>query len=255
MLEKPQPKKGRPCKFNEDSNNESAVSDSISSDEGAGLTEYNNAEQQSHLTKQMEGNVNTIRKDQQSVRPHTRSGAPAKLRQAGKPIVERSRTVRHVVRPSIRRAHSPKHAKGRPAASKTSKAPIAPNPQKAVQNAETVCPAPASSQSTDNSVVSKSSDEAGENPTDLSLYMEKTRLKHSSKDAAAKHRQKEDDHDSIDSSSTAKTLIPMVKKIVEDLPIHRRQRSATAFRVPPNLCQPPKKAGGAKPEASQATAH
>lgn len=255
MLDKPQQKQGRPCKFDEASNNNSAVVSSASSDESPWVPEYNKAEQQSHLTKQIERKIREIREDQQLVRPRTRSGDPVKPRQVGKPIVERSRTVKHVVRPVIRRAHSPKRAQGRPVAIKTTKATTAPDPKNAVPDAEAVCPAPASSQSADTPVVSTSSEEACDNPTDLRLYMEKTRLKHSSKDTPAKHRQKEDDNASIDSSSTAKTLIPKVRKMVEGLPIHRRQRSATAFRVPPNMRQPPKKAEDARPEASQAIAH
>ena len=253
VLEKTQQKEERACKFDGSGNSDSAVTSSGSSDEGLWTTVGRAAEHRSQLTKQIE---REIREGQQLTRPRTRSGDPTKPRQPGKPVVERSRTVKHVVRPVVRRAHSPKRAKGRPQAVKAPRVPIPPE-----QHIENILPdakaptAPAPDQDPDIPTRSTGSEEACEDPTDLSLYLEKVRSKQSSKGTKAKGRQKEDDNESIDSSSTAKTLVPMVKKMVEALSIHRRQRSATAFRVPAAMCQPPHKAERARPEASQANAH
>ena len=254
--ERLQQKQERACEFDESSNNDSAVASSTSSDERAWMPVGKATEQRSHLTKQIERNIKENHNKRQLTRPRIRSGDPTKPRQAGKPIVERSRTVKHVERPVGRRAQSPKRTKRRPQAVKALKPPTQPE-----QHIENVVPdakaltAPAPGKAPDIPALSTGSEEACEDPTDLSLYLEKVRSKQSSKGAKAKGRPKEDDNESIDSSSTAKTLVPLVKKMVEALPIHRRQRSATAFRVPLPTCQPPNKGESAQPEHSHATAH
>ncbi len=254
--DKPQEKKERPCEFEKTSNNESAVASSASSDEGTWMNEYKAAEHQSQLSKQIERSVRETRNVQHFARPCTRSGEPLKPRQAGKANIDRSRTVKHLMRPAVRRAHSPKRGKGRPAAFKTPAFPATLEQANRNEPAvlETVRTKSITNLAQDAPTSSTGSEEAGENPTDLSQYMEKVRLKRSSKGPCAKNNENGDDGASFSSSSTAKTLVPMVKKMVDALPIRGRQRSTTAFRVPPALCQPPNKAEGARPEASQATA-
>lgn len=253
-LEKPQEKNERPCKFDEAGNKDSAIVSSASSDENMWMTTCRTPEKDSQLTKQHERSWKSQAAVQHLTRPRTHSGEPTKPRQVGKPLVERSRTVKHIVRPAMRRAHSPKRAKGKPAVIRTPKVPVAQAQNVENEVTDTEAASTVSIPCQDAADTTVTSDEAGENPTDLNQFMEKARSKHSSKGPRSKHCEGLDDAASMSSSSTAKTLVPMVKKMVDALPIHRRQRSATAFRVTPTMCRPPNKAEGARAEASQATA-
>ena len=255
--DKSQQKIARPCKFDIAANTDSAVESGDEDDDGTWMPEVQAVGKPSHLTKQIERDKKAPTDGQQLARPQTRHGDRPKTRYPTKAAVDRSRTVKHQARHVVRRAYSPKRTKSKRVAVEAPKArdtevdDLTSSTSEDVTFCDTSVPNPPP-----NTPASPTSiEDAVENPTDLSKYMEIVRSKHSSRAQPAKSKENEDDNSSINSSSTAKTLVPIKNKILEALPIHRRQRSATAFRVPPTTCQPPIKAEGSRPEQSQATAH
>jgi hypothetical protein len=245
----------RACQFNADGNTDSAVA-SDCSDEGAWMPEIKAIEKNSQLTKQIDRNKKPSDYAQPVTRTRTQSTEEPKPRVANKPAIDRSRTVKHSMRPSFRRVHSHKRSKSTKVV-KNAKTDEEPKQQESSDMlvASEALPAPSSTPPAPAGATSGGSEEAKENPTDLGQYMEKVRSKRSSKAQGIKTRESDDDGASVKSTSTAKTVVPMVHKIFDSLPLHRRQRSATAFKITESTCQPPTKAQGARPESSQATAH
>ena len=245
-LDKPLRKLERPCEFGRVTDNDSALASDPSDGEGTWMAQIKVTDKSSRLTQLVERNKKAPNEMQQLARARTRSNDRPQGTQSTKPPVDRSRTVKHVARPAIRRAQSHKRAKSKQAAIEIAKVC---DTQEEVANNE----GPESGWEILAALTG--SDEADENPSDLSLYMDKARSKNGSKGQKSKTRESDDDNASIDSASTIKTLVPAIKRLVEAIPVHKRQRSATAFRIPLAACQPAKKAEESKPESSQATAH
>lgn len=254
-FDKPRAKVERLCEF-DPTNNDSALASDGSDDEGAWMTELNPAPQTSQLTKQISQERTMSNENHQSTKPRTRSSDKPKPRQATKPAIDRSRTVKHMVRPAVRQAHPHRRTKSRPLVVDKPKVDgrLQQDEEVKAQIVERVPPDTTCSSQASRSALEKS-EESKENPTDLNHFMAKIRTQHSSKTQRKKTRESEDDGASINSDSTTKTVVPLVAKVAGALSIHRRQRSATAFRAPPTRCQPADKAKGIEAEACQETAH
>jgi hypothetical protein len=231
-----------PCNIDETANNDTAVVSDDSEDD-VWMPELQSASKPSHLTRKI---------SQEATRSSTRSRDETKSRRSAKAAIDRSKTARYPVRPD-RRVHAHRQTKPKPIHVDLPKIEVS-LPEDALDDQaakQTISPSP-SPPMTFSPI--RISDESTENPTDLEEYMDKAKHQHSSKVRRKQNRQSDDDNASTHSDSTTKTIVPLATRLMEALPIHNRQRSATAIRIPSAHVPPTSMLHDAGVKVSQKTA-